>query len=231
MKNVLKTLLTAVVLTASASTTFAESYLVNSIDGDVKISVSLQSAGTANIPGPGIALPPGGTVKQSLMLHEDHTMTGAISYSDGVNNMDLFRLSGIWYRPEGSKVIYYAVDGDPTKGAASDGTWGALFDPGKATLATLQDFMPLLFSNKVLSVSPIYPTIGLKTGIIKLTLNKNGDITKASSNMTIVGRAMVTYCKMDKAPEPSCSISKGTKDASFSFSSITKSTVGPLPPL
>ena len=228
MKTALKILFAAAMLTTTASVALAESYEVNSIDGSVKISVSLQGGGVAKIPGPGIPLPPGGIVKQHLSLNSDYTMTGSIYYFNGVDNMNLFMLSGSWYRPPGSTVIYYALDGDPTKGAASDGTWGALFDPAKATMAALPDFMPLLFSEKVASISPIYPTITLKTGIIKLKLTGD-EIKSATTNMTITGRAMINYCKMDKAAVPTCSIPNGIKDASFGFSSITKSTVTPTP--
>ena len=228
MKTALKILFAAAILTTTASVALAESYEVNSIDGSVQISISLQGGGVAKIPSPSIALPPGGIVKQHLSLNSDNTMTGSIYYFDGVDSMDLFALSGSWYRPAGSKVIYYALDGDPSKGEASDGTWGALFDPAKATLMALPGFMPVLFSKKVASISPIYPTVMLKTGIIKLKL-AGDEIKSATTNMTITGRAMTSYCKMDKAADPTCSIPNGVKDASFGFSSITKSIVTPTP--
>ena len=157
-------------------------------------------------------------------------MTGSIYFFDGVSKTDLFTLSGSWYRPAGSKVIYYALDGDPTKGEASDGAWGTLFDPARAAIPdmNLQGFMPVLFSKKVASISPIYPTVMLKTGIIKLKLAGN-EIKSATTNMIITGRAMTSYCKMDKAADPTCSIPNGVKDASFGFSAITKSTVTPIP--
>jgi len=224
MKTIFKTLCSAVTLMAAASTAFAESYDVNSVDGKVKISISLQGGGKATIPGPGIALPPGGLVGQHLALQSDNTLVGSIYYRFNGSDLPLFNLTGAWYRPTGSKVIYFAIDGDPTKGQASDGTWGALFDPAKATLAALPDFMPILFGKKVSSIVPIYPAVKLKTGVIKLKL-AGGQITGASTNMTITGRAMVSYCKMDKAADPTCSIPNGVKDGSFGFSSITKSTV------
>ena len=148
-------------------------------------------------------------------------MTGRIFATNEGEDTDLFLLSGIWYRPPGSKVIYYAIDGDPTKGQNSDGTWGALFDPAKAAIMNLQGFMPVLFGTKVTSIEPIYPTIFMKTGLIKLSLN--GDTIKgATTDMTIVGRAMASYCKVDKTD--TC-VPTVTKDASFGFSSKTKSTV------
>lgn len=227
MKTTLKRLFAAVLLTTTVPVAFAESYNVDSVDGTVKISISLQGGGTAKLPSAAFPLP--GTLKQHLTLNADHTMVGSIYNVDGAAPpFQLFSLSGVWYRPEGSKVIYYAIDGDPTKGMASDGTWGALFDPAKATVLALPDFMPVLFSKKVTSISPIYPTVMLKTGIIKLKL-AGDEIKSATTNMTISGRAMVSYCKMDKAAEPTCSIPNGVKDASFGFSAITKSTVTPIP--
>lgn len=226
MKNKLKTLFSAALFAAFAAQALAEEYTIQSVDGTAKLSVALQGAGVAKIPGPGIPLPEGGFIRQRLNLNPDNTMTGSIYYSiAGSPDSVLFVLTGSWYRPESSKTIYYAIDGDPTKGADSDGTYGALFDPAKATLMSLQSFMPLLFSNKVTAVTPIFPMVKLKTGIIKLTLNANGDITKASTDMTITGRAMASYCKMTKTPDPSCTIPNGIKDASFSFSSVTQSTV------
>lgn len=231
MKTTLKRLLAAVMLTTTVSVAFAESYNVDSVDGTVKISISLQGGGTAKLPSAAFPLP--GILKQHLSLNADHTMVGSIyniNTVDGIEQppFELFSLSGVWYRPEGSKVIYYAIDGDPTKGMASDGTWGALFDPNKATVLALPDFMPLLFGKKVASISPIYPTVMLKTGIIKLKLAGN-EIKSATTNMIITGRAMTSYCKMDKAADPTCSIPNGVKDASFGFSAITKSTVTPIP--
>lgn len=225
MKTTFKTLFASALLAVFASHSMAEEYVVQSVDGTAKLTVTLQGGGVAKIPGPGIPLE-GGFIRQRLNLHPDHTMTGSIYYAiTGEPDNVVFELSGSWYRPEGGKVIYYAVDGDPTKGADSDGTYGALFDQGKAKLMSLQNFMPLLFSSKVASIEPIFPMVKLKTGLIKLSLDKNGNITKASTDMTITGRAMVNYCKMDKAPIPGCTIPNGVKDATFGFSSVTKSTV------
>jgi hypothetical protein len=218
----LKKLISAAVFTAISSVASAESYTVDSVDGSVKLAITVQSAGVAKIPGPGVALPAGGIVRQHLTLNADHTMTGSIYYFDGISDADLFGLSGTWFRPEGSKVIYYALDGDPTKGADSDGTYGALFaPPPKAKLMELQSFMPILFETKISAINPIFPTIKLKTGIIKLTLSGD-EIKSASTDMTITGRAMITYCKVDKTD--TC-VPTVTKDASFGFSSQTKSTV------
>ena len=213
MKITFKKILAGAMLASLAVTAMAESYQINSIDGSTLLTVSLQGGGTAKIGGP--------LVSQDLTLNADHTMTGRIFATNEGEDTDLFLLSGIWYRPPGSKVIYYAIDGDPTKGQNSDGTWGALFDPAKAAIMNLQGFMPVLFGTKVTSIEPIYPTIFMKTGLIKLSLN--GDTIKgATTDMTIVGRAMASYCKVDKTD--TC-VPTVTKDASFGFSSKTKSTV------
>ena len=226
MKITFKKILAGAMLASLAVTAMAESYQINSIDGSTLLTVSLQGGGTAKIGGP--------LVSQDLTLNADHTMTGRIFATNEGEDTDLFLLSGIWYRPPSSKVIYYAIDGDPTKGQNSDGTWGALFDPAKAAIMNLQGFMPVLFGTKVTSIEPIYPTIFMKTGLIKLSLNGdtlkgattlslNGDTIKgATTDMTIVGRAMASYCKVDKTD--TC-VPTVTKDASFGFSSKTKSTV------
>lgn len=49
MKTTLKRLLAAVMLTTTVSVAFAESYNVDSVDGTVKISISLQGGGVAKM--------------------------------------------------------------------------------------------------------------------------------------------------------------------------------------
>lgn len=228
MKNSLKLAISAAALATMATSAFAESYQVNSVDGTLGISITVQGAGTATVAKPAPVKPTDTmAAKQNLTLNSDGTMTGSIFLDPTdpeVPNQTLFNLTGAWYRPEGSKVIYYAVDGDPTKGAASDGTYGGLFDPAKAAMVHLQGFMPMLFPTKIAAVNPIFPTVGQKTGLIKLKLNKDGSIASATTSMVIQGRAMVNYCKVDKSTDD-CSIPNGTKDASFSFSVSSKATV------
>ncbi len=218
MKNSLKLAISAAALATMATSAFADpsSYQVNSVDGTLGISITVQGAGTATVAKPAPVKPTDTMVaKQNLTLNSDGTFTGTI-FTDPTDpeapDTVLFSLTGSWYRPEGSKVIYYAIDGDPTKGADSDGTYGGLFDPAKATLMHLQGFMPILFPTKIAAVNPIFPTVGLKTGLIKLKLNKDGSIASATTSMVIQGRAMVDYCKMSKEAEPACSIPDGTKD-------------------
>jgi hypothetical protein len=228
MKAILKTILTTVFFAATASAAFAESYEVNSVAGTQKLAISVQGAGVTKIPSPALnnLLPEGGIVGQQLSLKADHTMTGAINYFDGVSTtIDLFSLTGMWYRPPGSSTIYFALDGDPTQGPASTGAYGALFDPGKALLMALPNFMPVLFQTKISSISPIYPTVKLKTGIIKLKLS--GDqIKSASTSLVLTGRGMVQYCKYNKNTED-CVATGAPKDATFGFSTYNKSTVVP----
>lgn len=228
MKTVLKTLISAAVFVATASTAFAEEYIVTSVVGTPSIKVTLQGGGSVTVNDKSAAKAGlTDSLKQTLNLHPDHTMTGSLGTVTGAT---LFSLSGSWYRPTGSKVIYFSLDGDPSKGQASDGAWGALFDPNKAAIMALNQFMPVLFINKVSSVEPIYPSVSLKTGLIKLKLA--GDtITGATTELTIAGRAMTEFCKMDKAQPPQCSISKGpAKDIGFAFTAKTKSTVEVVAP-
>jgi hypothetical protein len=231
MKNTLKAFIASATLAALAAPALAadpNSYAVNSVDGSVNVKVTVQGAGSVTLPKMDAST--GAALRQNLMLNNDHTMVGDIYlYNPADSDVAFFHLTGKWYRPEGSKVIYYGIDGDPTDGAASDGTYGALFDPVKAVQLPLQSFIPILFSTKIAGISPIFPTVGLKTGVIKLKLDKSGNIVSATTDMNVAGRAMVDYCKMDKAETPTCSIPKGTKDASFSFSVKSKATVEPDP--
>ncbi|HSC74782.1 MAG TPA: hypothetical protein VLB90_00935 [Pseudomonadales bacterium] len=228
MKTILKTLLATAILAATASTAFAEAYLVDSVDGSVKVNISVQGAGVSKVPSPAIALPPDGVVRQHLSLNADHSMTGALSFFDGTSTADLFPFSGSWYRPAGGKVIYIALDGDSSNPIAPSqggyGAYNALYDPeSTVALMALPEFMPILFSDRVSSLIPIYPATKLKTGIIKLQL-KGDQITSASTEIEIIGRGMVQYCKKANK-EAQCLNTGAPKDAAYGFSASSKSTV------
>ena len=231
MRNFFRIMLTTTVLAIIfPAQAFAESYTVTSTEGTALIKIKLQGGGAFVFNDKTLATAGlSGNVVQVLNLHADHTLTGYIGAKTPSTTDTLFALSGTWYRPPGSSTIYFGLDGDPTKGPDSDGAFGALFaPPPKAAVMELQGFMPILFGTKVSSIQPIYPTVAMKQGVIKLKLS--GDqIKSATTTMEVAGRTMANFCKMDKAEPPACSIPNGTKDVAFGFSATSKSTVEATP--
>ncbi|HSC76410.1 MAG TPA: hypothetical protein VLB90_09275 [Pseudomonadales bacterium] len=233
MKLFFKTLLVAAMCTV-CSGAFAEAYTLISRPGTASTKVALQGGGSKVINDKSLSkllhLSPdqSSAIHITINLNPDHTMSGSVD-TDALFYLPsqiLFNISGIWYRPTNSKVIYIAPDGNPIMGEDADGAYGQLFNPTLAPFLPVQNLIPMMFGKKVSGFDPIYSSIRLTTGIIKLTLDQNGEITSATSAIRLSGRALTSYCKLDSFKQ--CTIPKGTKDANFNFGMKAKYTVTTL---
>jgi len=222
MKLFFKILLAAV-MCAVCSGAFAEAYTLISKPGTTLVKVAVQGGGSKVINDKSLSkllhLSPdqSSAIHMTINLNPDHTMSGYVD-TDALFYLPsqiLFNISGVWYRPANSKVIYIAPDGNPIMGEDADGAYGQLFNPSLAPFVPVQNLVPMMFGKKVSDFDPIYSSIKLTTGVIKLVLDQNGEITSATSAIRLSGRAMTSYCKLDTFKQ--CTIFKGTKDASFSF--------------
>ncbi len=211
---------------ACGSGDHADSYNFTPITNGTRINVSLRGFGVNRLPN---KLMTG--VSQSMELKPDCTFTSIISVTApvlGLDNMAVFTLNGSWSYPGESKLIYFTIDGDISKGAAAGGTWGTLFDPDQAT--GIPQFFSLLINpaipdrqdpldptkvrvtEKVATpLVVVYPSVSLQKGYIQLS--KNG--TQATITTLIGGKSIAT---------PGANGRGVVREADFAFGAITKAT-------
>ncbi len=231
MKILLNALLAASLCTFF-SNAFAESYTVTSNPGALTVKATLQGGGAIKINDKNIGKifsnpDPDLWVRQTINLNADHTLDGTIE-TNVVSFLPggiVYNLSGTWYRPAGSNVIYIAPDGDATNADQDNAGYGNLFNPMN-TFFPVDYLLSMAFLKKVTMVSPIYASLKFSDGIIKLKLDKNGTATSATSIIKVSGHAMTTYCKMKK--NGPCNL-VGPKDAAFSIGTTAKNTLNETP--
>lgn len=174
---------------------------------------------------------------QTMELTSDCKFTSVISgvLPGGTNPLPIFTLTGSWSYPEQSKVIYFTLDGDISKGstdAGTNGTWGSLFNADPGAITAIPNFYPILlnplgsfdpeantYTSKAKLTSPmtvVYPSVSLQKGYI--TLSRDGQT--ATITTLIGGNAVAHSPKTDKS-----------KLAKFSLGATAKATVSTDEPL
>lgn len=184
----------------------ATSYYIDSVEKGAKVKITLQGAGAVTLPN--AALTGDSPVGQDFMLNADCTFVSHIYTTSTEGRTDLYTITGSWFYPAESKLIYFTLDGDISKGAEVDPeatTWGRLFAGG----LSIPNVMPLLFPAKVSAYNVTYPSVTVKTGTIQLS----PDGQSAKATMSIIGKGVTTDTKSVR------------KETGFSFGSTVKATV------
>ena len=167
---------------------------------------------------------------QTMEITSDCKFSSTISgvLPGGVDPLPIFVLTGSWSYPAESKVIYFTLDGDISKGsedAETNGTWGNLFNADPGAITAIPNFYPILLNAPGTYQTPnaklgdpmtvVYPSVSLQKGYI--TLSKDGQT--ATITTLIGGNAVPFSPKTDKS-----------KLAKFSLGATAKVTVSTVEP-